>query len=181
MRKEFNNILRWEFTNSITANAGFSKMTERSPYVFPNELVFEKIVRPDFARLFVIMAPDPKREAFGLEIGWSAKGRFPKLSPRPSGSPTPNRTEFKNAEFICRLGDLYEQPGNLWFIQPDIDPFKDDFLEFVKNSVKPISQEEAASLVVPLVVDATSKLMSFGIPYLNEYLCSIGEKGLKLS
>ena len=173
MRKEFRRVLREQFRKGLLGcDNGFSEFKGKSAYLLPGNSVFIKKPSGSNIWLVVILIPDEKREAFTLEIGWSALSRFPELAARPSGHPTSDRHEFHHQEFIFRLHDLYDRRDSDWKIQPDFDPFTGDFLQFVKDSMKPISPEEAAMLVIPKVDDAIARLKQYGFPYLDEYVRS---------
>jgi hypothetical protein len=173
MRKEFERVLTKQFSEMlIKCDHGFSEMQSRSPYVFPRDIVYTKMTERENVRLFVIVVVHEERDAFSLEIGWSALGRFPELSSRPAGRPTPNRIEFSRPEFVCRLADLFGLPGFEWVVVPSFGPHTDGFLRFVKKSCEPIPSEEAAARVKPQVEDAIAKLVGFGLPYLDQYLRS---------
>jgi hypothetical protein len=173
MRREFKRALKEQFGERLAKCDGcFTKMRSRSLYVLPRDIVYTKMTHQENVRLFVIVVVHEERGAFSLEIGWSALGRFPELSSRPAGRPTPNRIEFSRPEFVCRLADLFGLPGFEWVIAPSFDPHTDDFLRFVKESCEPIPSEEAAARVKSQVEDAIAKLVGFGLPYLDQYLRS---------
>src|SRR3954462_9027221 len=112
MRKEFKRALKEQFCEKlIECDRGFSEIKSRSLYIFPRDIVYTKLTERDNVRLFVIVLVEEKRDAFSLEVGWSTLGRFPELSPRPAGRPTPNRIEFSRPEFVCRLVDLFGPGG----------------------------------------------------------------------
>lgn len=106
MRKEFRKILVQSFSDKIhESGIGFSTEKVGPPHAFPSEVMYTKRTLTGRIRLFVILVPDAKREAFTVEIGWSTLDRFPELTMRPSGDPQLDRKEFGCPEFICRLGD----------------------------------------------------------------------------
>jgi hypothetical protein len=173
MRKEFRRLLKKEFTERLqNLDSGFTLSKGESPYVFPRDVVFSRVIQPPGISLFVILLIDDRRESFALEIGWSTMGRFPELSPRPAGRPTPNRSEFARPEFICRLGDVSSDATKEWLILPDLNS-QSDFLSFVKETTESISPEKAIHLVKPQVQAAIEQLGRHGLPYLHEYLKSL--------
>jgi len=172
MRKEYRKVLKRQFKEKLAqCDPEFIQMKNPSGIVIPgSDIVFVKLADRENVQLFLILVIDQKRETFMLEIGWSILGRFPELSPRPSGEPTLHRTEFQEPEFVCRLGNLFESPGKEWHVGSDFNPFEDDILEFIKHSGEPISDEKANSLVLIQVVDAVDKIKHFGLPYLGEFV-----------
>ncbi len=170
MRKEFKKALIHTFADELRkCDNGFAVATIRSIYVGPGETIYEKIVNTT-TRVFVILIPDSKREAFMLEIGWSKLGRFPELPMRPSGRPTPDRLEFERTEFVCRIEKLYDPTFSYWYIQPTINPFEDTAVDSAKSSAQPLTPDSVEKLVRPTVLAAIEKLVKFGFPYLNEYI-----------
>ncbi len=171
MRKELRKVLVRMFTEELSRHDNtFVAANIRSKYLTPGEKVYEKAIPTSAKRLFIVLIADNQRDAFMVEIGWSTLGRFPELPMRPSGWPMTGREEFKKPEFMCRVASLFDPAHNFWYIRPALNPFKDDFLEYVKEQTKTIPPDTAAALVKPAVLDAIDKLVKFGFPYLDEYL-----------
>ena len=165
MRKEYKKVLIKEFTDKfLQCVNGFSKIEMRSPVGLS---IFSKRIDHSERTMFVRLLPDSKREAFTVEVGWTRPNPFPNAL--NYGQPSAGRTEFNRAEFVCRLGFLFGQNDHWWHIAPGLNPFTDDVLEFTKRSLEPISSAQAVSRIAPLVDDAINKLISFGLPYLDEY------------
>ncbi len=166
MQDDLNNALKRQFGRRLAEYAyDFSQLSGRLAH---GRSVFVKPAGFSSTRLFIILYPDTKGDAFTLEIGWTARQHFPEAL--ALSRPTPSRAEFKEQDFACRLGGLFAQSDYWWFVRPDFNPLTDDLVAFVKDRMERISPTNASALVSPPVEDAVQKLVSHGLPYLNEYL-----------
>ena len=166
MRKEYKRVLIENFTYKFLQRVnGFSKTQKRGSIGL---ITFAKRIEPSEISVFVRLFPDPKREAFTVEVGWTCPSASPDVL--QYGQPSASRKEFKRADFICRVGSLCGQDDRWWHVEPKLNPFTDDSVEYMKRSLEPVSPEQALSRIAPLVEDALDKIILFGLPYLDEYL-----------
>lgn len=178
MRKEYGKALRDTFDREMKARLpAFKPFKSKSIYLFPGERVYHRIVREPI-HCFIILVPSRKdTDAFTIEIGWSKLGRFPELGMRPSGSPTPARTEFEQAEFVCRLARLWSREDVWWPVgaaaKLDLLNPKDQ-MEALMARVKPISPDEASAAAQGPVEDAIGRITAYAVPYLDEFARSQG-------
>lgn len=172
MRKEYGKVLRDRFTRNMRARLPhFDPIKIESAYVFPGERLF-RWVPEDALHCFVILVPSHKNtDEFTIELGWSTRGRFPERG-RPAGIASPERAEFGEDEFTCRMGDLWANE-DVWWQITEFDPLNPESqLQYILASTKPICAEEAQAAVEPKVEDAFEKLVDHGIPYLEEFVRS---------
>ncbi len=127
--------------------------------VCQGEIVYADTSRPTLGR-FVSFIPDPKRQAFTVELGWSADGQFPATTARPSTGPELATREGHPRGFV-RLSELYTRLGTDWDLLPfDIqDP--QWFARVMTLELRHFAPEEATSLIGPLVEDALRKLEQY--------------------
>jgi hypothetical protein len=172
MRKEYGNVLRRSFARNMRARLPqFDPFKIDSDYVLPGERIFRWLPE-DELHCFVILVPSRKStDEFTIEIGWSTRGRFPERA-RPAGIASPERSEFGEEEFTCRMNDLWAT-GDVWWQVTEFDPMDPESqLSYILAGAKPISAEEAQAAVAPKVEDAIEKLVDHGVPYLEEYVRS---------
>jgi hypothetical protein len=180
MRKEYGKALRDLFDLEIKAwLPAFKPLQSKSMYLFPGERVYYRIPREPIYCLIILVPSQKDADEFTIEIGWSKLGRFPESGTRPSLQlPTAARTEFEQAEYVCRLSDLWTREDVWWRVgataKLDILNPKDQ-LEALMARVKPVSPEDAQAAVQGPVEDAIEKLRVHAIPYLDEFArsCSI--------
>ncbi len=120
------------------------------------EIVFADTSGPRSAR-FLCFIPDPKRQAFTIELGWSADGQFPVASARPSTGPLEAVSAGLTHGFV-RLSELYTRLGTDWDVAP-ITPEDPASLErFMALEMSALDPEEAAALIEPLLTDALRRV-----------------------
>ncbi len=124
--------------------------------VIPGEIVYADTSRPAPGR-FVCFIPDQKRNAFTIELGWSADGQFPGATARPSTGPAAAVSARAERGFV-RLSELYTGSGEDWDMVP-LDPFDPTSLDRMMDlELRDLAREEGMSLLQPLVDDALRKL-----------------------
>ncbi len=123
------------------------------------EIVYADTSRPAPGR-FICFIPDPKRQAFTVELGWSADGQFPATTARPSTGPELAIREGRPRGFV-RLSELYTRLGTDWDLLPFDDQDPDWFERVMAFELRDFGPEEATSLVRPLVEDALRKLEQY--------------------
>ncbi len=124
--------------------------------VVPGEIVFADRSRAAPGR-FICFIPDQKRNAFTVELGWSADGQFPADTARPSTDPV-TAAATKPARGFVRLSEFYSRLGEDWDLTP-LDPFDPTTLErMMELELRELGPEEGTSLIRPLVDDAVRKL-----------------------
>ncbi len=124
--------------------------------VVPGEIVFADRSRPAPGR-FVCFIPDQKRNAFTVELGWSADGNFPAVTARPSTDPV-TAASTRPARGFVRLAEFYSRLGEDWDLCP-LDPFDPASLDrMMALDLRDLGPAEATFLIRPLVDDALRKL-----------------------
>ncbi|CAI8838846.1 hypothetical protein [Methylocaldum szegediense] len=173
MRKEYGKALRDRFDREMKARLPtFKPFKSKSIYLFPGERVYHRILENPI-HCFIILVPSRKdTDEFTIEIGWSKPGRFPELGMRPSGRPTPERTEFEQAELVCRLSDFWTREDVWWPVgavaKLDVLNPKDQ-MEALMARVKPISPDEANEAVQGPVEESIDRIIAHAVPYLDEF------------
>ncbi len=164
MKKEYTKNLKKLFREKLSARFPAAKLwREKSEYIFPGEVVY-RIDEYGFNKAFIVLIPDPKKDAFTVEIAWSKEGRFPELSGRPNHlSIQPEQAR----EYSIRLPYLVNKTDEYWEIPKKV--FLDMLEEIMENMKKP-TDEEAIALLEPLVSDCVEKIISLGIMHLDKYL-----------
>jgi hypothetical protein len=147
MRKEYGSVLRRSFARNMRARLPqFDPFKIDSDYVLPGERIFRWL-------------PEDELHCFAERA-------------RPAGIASPERSEFGEEEFTCRMSDLWAT-GDVWWQVTDFDPIDPESqLQYILAGAKPISAEEAQAAVAPKVEDAIEKLVDHGVPYLEEYVRS---------
>lgn len=173
MRKEYRQAVRQLMTKGLADRfPDFVPSREKSPYLWPGEILYMWQARPDL-RIYVVVSPDIKaqRDAFSVHIAWSRHNRFPQVSPRPwPEGPSPDGAELDLDECEIDLIDLCQPPGKWWSLPIRSMAATDDPVEWLREEVRPISREEARARISPLVTDAIEALERFGMPYVNKLL-----------
>ncbi len=124
--------------------------------VLPGEIVFVDGSRRT-PGCFICFVPDQKRNAFTVELGWSADGRFPSVTARPSTDPVTAVATKPDRGFV-RLSEFYSRLGEDWDLTP-LDPLDPASLErMMALELRDLGPEEATSLIRPLVDDAVRRL-----------------------
>lgn len=178
MRKELGKALKEVFTRSMAAELPrFRETPVKSMYLNPGERVFEWA--PGGAkRLFVLLVPHPKGgDQFTVELGWSTLGRFPELGMRPSRLPPMRSEEFREAEYICRLGEAAGGSDKWWSLERSAAPAVSvaGALAALQAQVAPLPAAEARALVQEPVAEAMGLLQRSGVPYLEAWLEQAGK------
>ncbi len=131
--------------------------------VLSGEIVFADGSRPARGR-FVCFIPDQKRNAFTVELAWSADGQFPGATARPSTGPQA-AVSARAARGFVRLSELYTRLGEDWDVTP-LDPYDPDSLDrAMQLELRDLGPDEATSLLEPLVDDAIRKLREHAPPF----------------
>ena len=166
MRKEYGKALRKLFGQKIQA-----KLPDYSPakisniYFTPGDRAFEKKVENEVS-YWINLNVNQKLECFTAEIGWSAMGRWPELSMRPSPIRPDYNSEFEEREYITRLPFLWTK-DDYWF---EIEPFKPGSdLESLKKQMEPIADDKVLERVAPVVEDCIDRIVQYAIPYFEEH------------
>lgn len=128
-------------------------------FVYPGEIVFADTSRPMSGR-FISFIPDQKRNAFTVELGWSADGRFPAAPMRPSTDPEMRAAAAPASGFV-RLSEFYSRLGEDWDVAPidAVDPTS--VTRSMELEVRELDPQEALALIRPLVEDATRKVQAY--------------------
>jgi hypothetical protein len=170
MRKEYRQALRDMWSKAMRERLPqFTPSKERSPYVWPGEMLHLWQARPGL-RVYVIMSPDLKaqQDAFSVSLAWSRLDRFPHLSMRPSSEvPSAERLEFDRDEFEVSLAELCEPARQWWSLWPGPATPLEVFESHLSRSLKPVSAAEAREAIGPLVTDAMACLGEHGLPYIE--------------
>ena len=138
----------------------------KAPVLMGGETVFRWA--PSAFHGFVLLVPSPQgHQAFTLEIGWSARSRFPEVNARPSIVIGPEDPEPLDVpEGIVRLGGLMRR-GDYWWELPN-PPLEDPgSVEALRWSVERLSAEEANREVLPRIESAVGALLQHGMPFLE--------------
>jgi hypothetical protein len=178
MRKEYGKALRDKFDREMKARLpAFKLLKAKSMYLFPGERVYCRSPKESIYCVIILVPSRKDTDEFTIEIGWSKQGRFPELGMRPSGPPTPTRTEFGETEFVCRLGELWTREDVWWPFGTIVkfDPLNPkDQIAALMAMTRPISSEEANAAVQGPVEDAIARLQTYAVPYLDEFARSQG-------
>jgi hypothetical protein len=173
MRKEYGKVLRERFTTLMKHHLPHFKSTKypAHPRVWPGQRIFRWVPREPI-HCFVILVPDQQGyDDFTVEIGCSLLGRYPESS----FSEVFDVKDFSQLELRCRVPWLLPNPSDYWWgVSPNSRKQYVDFSieEHVLAAIKPLSAEEAQAAVVPVVTEAMQCLLSYGIPYLEEFVKS---------
>jgi hypothetical protein len=176
MRKEYGKVLRERFSALMKQHLPQFQPTKypAHPYVWPGDRIFRWIPREPL-HCFIILVPDKKGyDDFTLEIGWSTLGRYPEVA-RGIALPTPERTEFEESEFLCRLPRLvFSLLDDGWGVSINSWNRYTEYSaeEHVHAALAPLSVEEARAAMIPAVEEAMKLLLSHGMPYLEEFVKS---------
>ncbi len=169
MRKEFGKVLRDYFSRKMKSLVpDFAEEKVKSVYIGPGERAFCKKI-DDSLYCWIVLSPSAKDyDEFTLMVGWSNRARYPELSPIPSHiSPTPDRSEFSESEYLVRLPELFSGKDGWWVIKPFEAPLT---IAQLQASLSPVSKQEAQALVIPQVDSAFNRLIETGLPYLKAYV-----------
>jgi hypothetical protein len=152
----------------------FREVPLESMYLNPGERVFEWR-HSEALRLFLLLVPDLKGgERFTVELGWSARGRFPELGMRPSMRPPRRAAELEEEEYICRLGELCKGGDYWWRLGAPPALSVAGTVATLQAQIAPMGMAEAREIVQPVVADAVTQLKRHGVPYLEDWLESRG-------
>lgn len=174
MRKEYGKALRDGFAAGIAARAPlYRPWREKSPYVWPGERVFRRMVLPPLACFVVLVPSETGHPAFTVEIGWSASGlladarqRVIDLAAEPAA--------FTEDNFICRLSRLWDaRIDHWWRFGPDLLDPKGQ-LENLLAEMRPLSGSAAKATLDPCLRDALDRTIQYGVPYLEAFARSRG-------
>ena len=144
MRKEYRKAVRARFIRGLLeALPGFELVKVKAPLLFGGETVF-RWAASDSLHCFVILVPDAKgRQAFTVELAWSAAARFPEATSRPTlmlGPEAPWPVDVP--EGIVRLGDLTDGQDTWWSL-PDPAMERPGDLHALQESLLPVSASVA--------------------------------------
>lgn len=176
MRKEYGTVLRRYFSKKMRETLPeFKEEKVQSAYLWPGQRAFGRLVAGSL-QCWIVLSPSPKDyDEFTVLIGWSTLGRYPELSVIPSPqSPSPDRAEFSQPEYLTRLPQLWTQRDEWWVIQ-EFEPALT--VEQMTARMAPIPAPAAEAKVIPRVDDAIGKLIAFGLPYLSEFAQSMEGEG----
>ncbi|HOB51129.1 MAG TPA: hypothetical protein PK176_09985 [Acidobacteriota bacterium] len=169
MRKEYGKALRQYFAKQMKERLPeFKEETVQSVYLWPGQRAFGRSVSGSL-KCWIVLSPSPKDyDEFTVLIGWSTWGRYPELSVIPSiQSPSPDRAEFSQPEYLTRLPQLWTQRDEWWVIQK-FEPALT--VEQMTARMAPIPAPAAEAKVIPRVDDAIDQVIKIGIPYLSEFV-----------
>lgn len=176
MRKEYGKVLRHYFSKRMNEKLPeFKEEKTESMYLWPGQRAFSRSIS-DSLKCWIVLSPSPKDyDEFTVLIGWSTLGRYPELSVIPSPiQPSTDRGEFRQAEYLTRLPQLWTQRDEWWVIQA-FEPALT--VEQMTAKLAPIPAPVAEAKVIPRVDDAIDKVTEYGLPYLSEFVRSRGEGG----
>lgn len=175
MRKEIGKALKEAFAAAIKAELPrFQEAAIKSMYLNPGERVFEWKCS-EAIRLFVLLVPDPKGDdRFTVELGWSTLGRFPELGMRPPPQAPRRGSELREAEYVCRLGELAKGSDYWWPVGAPPSLSVQGTLAMLQAQIAPMGMPEARERVKAPVADAIAELKRAGLPYLEDWLASLG-------
>jgi hypothetical protein len=179
MRKEYGKALRDTFDRELRAKLpAFEPLKTASKYVFPGERVYHRIPREPIFCLIILVPSRKDTDEFTIEVGWSKQGRFPESGTRPSlVLPNPARTEFEQAEYVCRLSQLWCGQDFWWRVgaTAELDLLNPkDQMAWLMAMTRPVSPEEANAAVRGPVDDAIARITASAVPYLDEFARSQG-------
>jgi hypothetical protein len=165
MRKEYRKALLKHFDKRIQEMIPeFSPVNLSNIYFTLGDRAFEKRLLNGESH-WINLNINPKFECFTVEIGWSALGRWPELSMRPSALRPNHNSEFAEQEYITRLPFLWTT-DDYWF---EIEPFNSNTdLESLKKQLEPIKSNKAHEKVTPMVEESVDRIVEYAIPYFEE-------------
>ena len=171
MRTELANAVRTEFTHAMARNLPqFLPVAIKSRYAWPGSRIFRWAAAPSL-HFFVELFFDAKGDdAFGVEVGWSALGRYPELPVRPGFG-----AAFDKPEHWVRLSALYSPVGGMWSLEtaegtPGARGESIGRSPQVVAGLPSIPFDQALARVGPCVGDAVDKLILHALPYFHEVL-----------
>lgn len=179
MSRAFNLAARRHFIDAVPTFAPQFRIQPPGPKPFacPGEVPLAWA--PDPARVaWVFLVPSPKGyNEFTIELGWSLLARYPQLTLRPSfHRPTPERTEWKEPEYICRLNALTAGVPE-WWGHGALETAAEDpetLLTAAMATTAKLTPTEAERVAEPLVAGAVEALVATGIPYLQAWNATRG-------
>jgi hypothetical protein len=169
MRKAYAEALRALFSERLAAaSPDFAYVRRHGPLVgLPGERAFLRAVSTDVAQ-WLVLVPDPKREAFFLEVGWSRRGRFPQLTMRPSFVRPADAG--REEEVLIRLRELAGENDFGWTIEePPMGATREDMLAYLIAQAEPLAPEVARARVAPHVEEALAMWIRVGRPFLERH------------
>ena len=149
---------------SMLGSAGYSQVKAVSDVLspsYPGELLFKSSGVNEKLTKFVTFIPDPRRQAFFVELGWTWGDAPLAVSMRPTGSPDELLREKRSAGFI-RLTELVDCKGRDWDLFPLDADNPDALAAFLSFELQKPSPEEASNLLSPLITDAFDMLCQYG-------------------
>lgn len=177
MKKELKAALETALTEQVPTglDEGYSRLRNLprgEGVVYPGEIVFADTSRPTSGR-FISFIPDAKRNAFTVELGWSADGRFPVASMRPSTDPETVAAAAPSSGFV-RLSELYSHLGEDGDVAPidALDPAS--VTRFMELELRKLDMQEAQALIRPLVEDAIRNLQKYAPGFFDLLDCVAG-------
>jgi hypothetical protein len=171
MSKTFNAAVRSQFAANMAAVAPqFRPAKVPSAHAWPGEKAFAWTPREGIRCWVCLIASHKGYNEFFVEVGWSARGRYPELDSRPTfaGMQTATRV-LDHIELMCRLSSLGDTPG-AWKYRPDAiadAPYAEQFMLEAQASLAQLGTEEAELAAKPLVEEAIAALVHFGLPFLE--------------
>lgn len=147
---------------------GFERVDQ---VALPDECeLYERRVTSKFL-LYVMLQYHDNEDSFTIEIGWTLNGFFPEHLPMP-------RPPFEDAptgDMLFRLGRLWEPTRDHWWhlapvaYEVPLEEALKDYDRFLHDSfLNRPSVKELLPRVKPLVRDAVSKLLEYGMPYFQK-------------
>ena len=121
-----------------------------------------------------------ERDIFELDIGWSAKGRFPFDVDRPSLWALPPDLKFADEGWIG-LGTLIQATEGVswdgWRVwKCSVPPLHPDYRSiYVKESLLPVSKEDAAKRVDSVIQTVFRDLNKYVEPFIDLIGCQLSE------
>lgn len=169
MKKELSKTLAKRVADTL-GEMGYSRVNAVSDVVspaYPGELLFRTASAQGGLKRFVSFIPDPRRQAFFVELGW-AQGDAPlALSMRPTGSPA-ELLQRKATSGVIRLTELVDGKHHDWDLFPLDADNPDALAAFLTFELQKPSPEEARKLLSPLLADAFGMLCQYGERYFLE-------------
>lgn len=164
MKKEYSRALKKIFTEKLKREiSGVKLWTKKSEYIFPGEVVYS-LGKYNGTSVFIVLIPNQKDDSFNVEMLWSKKEGFPKLSVRPNAMFT--EPELAD-EYAIRLSCIIDGVDKFWVIPKK--ELSDPLEEIIANMKKP-TEDEAIIKLTPLIDDCVQKVLDFGIPFLEKVL-----------
>ena len=173
MRKEYGKILRQSFSKLMKEKLPeFKEEKVHSNYIWPGQRAFSPSISQSI-KCWIVLSPSLKDyDEFTVLIGWSTLGRYPELTAIPSNIlPSPDRTEFRQAEYLIRLPQLWTEKDAWWVVEKFEQALT---VAQMMAKMAPLSAKTAEEKVIPCVEDAVNKVVDVGIPYLSEFMKSKG-------